>query len=93
MRDPKLAHILVKLLYLPCIMHNDSQSMCVANGYDTLYLCSNLLKPTSPQPPPGQIQIGDNTAATPSPNNHPSGSSGENFKILCQSDFIESLKP
>ena len=46
-------------------MHNDSQSMCVANGYDTLYLCSYLLKPTSPQPPPGQIQIGDNTAAPP----------------------------
>ena len=64
--------------------------MCVANGYDTLYLSSNLLNPTSPQPPPGQI--GDDTgySCTPSSSNHPL--SGENFELLRQSDFIESLK-
>ena len=60
--------------------------MCVANGYDTLYLSSNLLNPTSPQPPPGQI--GDDTAAPPVPaiTRHPS--SGENFELLRQSDYI-----
>ena len=64
--------------------------MRVANGYDTLYLCSDLLNPTSPQPSPGQI--GDDTgySCTPSSSNHPL--SGENFELLRQSDFIESLK-
>ena len=62
--------------------------MRVANGYDTLYLCSDLLNPTSPQPPPGQI--GDDTAAPPVPaiTRHPSSASGENFELLRQSDYI-----
>ena len=50
--------------------------MCVANGYDTLYLSSNLLNPTSPQPSPGQI--GDDTgySCTPGSSNHPLGGGG-----------------
>jgi hypothetical protein len=62
----------------------------VSRPHFKVYLCSNLLNPTSPQPPPGQI--GDDTgySCTPSSSNHPL--SGENFELLRQSDFIESLK-
>ena len=38
------------------MIHNRYAS-CAANGYDALYLCSNLLKPTFPQPPLVRLDI------------------------------------